>query len=346
MINRDKIEINRASVNHLSRILQISKENSLSRLSKKSAENTGFLVSDFSKNEYEKFIKTADYFFVAQKDDEVLGFVLAYSSRMIKKNEWLNMLIKARHPEDFVLIKQICVKRELAGKGVADILYRYLFKEAAGEAFYTAIVLDPPNPRSFAFHEKHGFKKVMEERPPDGMLRGVWRREKLKERKISNPSSKNDVKNESYDLSILIEQYKTAVDLYKHEDTLNWHKLNNLFYVSAGLWAVIGFLFLGKEFPEFLISSKVTLIIIVCIIGLIKCTAFGIAIWSGVSYMYRRKCSMAAIEKLLMKHGGTQIIISPKNAVHRSKTILMLRIVPILLALIYVIVGTAAILIV
>jgi hypothetical protein len=38
----------------------------------------------------------------------------------------------------------------------------------------------------------------------------------------------------------LIEQYKIAVELYKHEDNLNWTKLNHLFYINTGLWAVMG----------------------------------------------------------------------------------------------------------
>ena len=40
--------------------------------------------------------------------------------------------------------------------------------------------------------------------------------------------------------AILHVQYEVAVDLYKHEDNLNWQKLNNLFYITAGLAAAIG----------------------------------------------------------------------------------------------------------
>ena len=46
--------------------------------------------------------------------------------------------------------------------------------------------------------------------------------------------------------AILHVQYEVAVDLYKHEDNLNWQKLNNLFYITAGLAAAMAFS-LGKE---------------------------------------------------------------------------------------------------
>ena len=38
----------------------------------------------------------------------------------------------------------------------------------------------------------------------------------------------------------LLEQYRIAVDLYKHEDSLNWTKLNYLLAINTGLCAIMG----------------------------------------------------------------------------------------------------------
>ncbi len=173
----DSLTIRRARPEDVPQITALAKQYELKRLSPEDAEKFGFLVSRFAEEDYTRFLQYADHFYVMTKTDELMGFLLAYSSNFIKPDEWLNMLIRARHPEPFVLIKQIAVHPHHQGQGVASHLYNYLFDQVRGRPLFTVIVIDPPNRRSIAFHERMGFHKVFEAIPPDGFPRGVWKRE-------------------------------------------------------------------------------------------------------------------------------------------------------------------------
>ena len=150
-------------------------------------------------------------------------------------------------------------------------------------------------------------------------------------------------KNEST-LETLLEQYKIAIDLYKHEDNLNWRKLNHLFYVNAGLWAVIGFI-IEHDFPNETFSIPFPLFTgMVSLIGLIVSVAFGIALWYGIEYMHSRKDVAAKIEDSLIQFGGKRIVSlyaeskKRKRYLKESPTTWMLRLVPILFSSIWFIV--------
>lgn len=88
----------------------------------------------------------------------------------------------------------------------------------------------------------------------------------------------------------LVEQYKIAVELYNHEDNLNWTKLNHLFYVNAGLWAVMGLIvrFGTTENGSVLIDPRL-IIGMVSLTGMTVSAALGVALWFGVTYMHNRK---------------------------------------------------------
>lgn len=144
-----------------------------------------------------------------------------------------------------------------------------------------------------------------------------------------------------------VEQYKIAVELYKHEDNLNWTKLSHLFYINAGLATIIGFIIeyskpgkLATEYPYFLIGM-------VSLIGVIVSVAFGMALWFGIKYMHNRKDAVIAIEEILVEYGGTHIV-SPrsgkpneKGILKRSPTTLMMKIVAFIPAVIWIIIFIA-----
>jgi len=137
---------------------------------------------------------------------------------------------------------------------------------------------------------------------------------------------------------ILFLQYQTAVELYKHEDNLNWRKLNNLFYITAGLLAVVGF-FLEKGGDSFVQAVGVTtsqIIRLVGATGILVCLAFEIALWYGVKYMQQRKAVVMELEEAL-RHLGGAYVVAPKqksgeeNILRRSPTTFVLRLLPLLL---------------
>ena len=176
MSNYHDFKIELAKLEHLSQILTVAQKYNLEQMSPTDAAELGFLVSDFQEADYRDFLRRANHFYIVLENENVCGFVLAYSNDRIQENEWLNLRIQSRHSDPFIVIKQICIRPDLIGTGLATLLYQHLFNQTQGCPLFTAIVLEPLNNRSVVFHEKRGFKKVFQITPPDGMLRGVWMR--------------------------------------------------------------------------------------------------------------------------------------------------------------------------
>lgn len=174
MMNGNDITIVPAQEGHLPQIVALSESYLLSEMDPEEAGNMGFLVSRFEIEDYAGFLSRADHFYVLLEKGRVIGFLLAYSRDGIESHEWLNLRIKGQYKNPFVLIKQVCISPDSSGKGLAKYFYRYLFEKVPDNDFFGAIVLEPLNSRSIAFHERMGFTKVLEATPPDGLLRGVW----------------------------------------------------------------------------------------------------------------------------------------------------------------------------
>lgn len=146
--------------------------------------------------------------------------------------------------------------------------------------------------------------------------------------------------DKKHDTQALMSQYTTIVDLYKHEDLLNWTKFEHLVYVNAGLWIVVNFLFSNSDS----ISGTVMTVIFItiCILGFVASMAFAGALWSGVNYMNARKDSVRRIERALIDQGSAVRVFCPDedcevNTSTPSLTSYILRYIPFLLALIWLV---------
>ena len=170
------MRIEAANPEHVPEIVALAQTYNLEQITSEQAAKLGFLASRFEEEDYQAFVRRANHFYVLLDNKTLSGFVYAYSSDRIQDDERLNLLIKSRHPDPFIVIKQICVRQDSIGRGLGTCLYRHLFGQVHGYPIFTAILLEPVNHRSITFHERHGFKKVYEITPPDGMLRGVWMR--------------------------------------------------------------------------------------------------------------------------------------------------------------------------
>jgi predicted GNAT superfamily acetyltransferase len=176
MINSSDLKIQGAKSEGLPHIVNLAQTYDLKQMASEQLAKVGFLVSNFHEEDYRGFIDRADHFYVLLEDRKLCGFLYAYSCDRNKDNEWLSLLIKSRHPAPFIMIKQICIRSDLIGRGLAASLYQHLFSQAREYPLFAAIVLEPVNQRSIIFHERHGFRKVFQITPPDGMLRGIWMR--------------------------------------------------------------------------------------------------------------------------------------------------------------------------
>ncbi len=133
-------------------------------------------------------------------------------------------------------------------------------------------------------------------------------------------------------------QYEFAMELYQHEDNLNWNKLNNLFYVNMGLCAIIGFFIDSGTGGGTLQISTRFMFGVICLVGLIISAAFGVAIWYGIFYLQKRKEAVVMIEEKLIADGGVHVVSVPEEKhvhLHISPTTWMLRLVPVLLAIVW-----------
>jgi len=151
-----------------------------------------------------------------------------------------------------------------------------------------------------------------------------------------------DKSNQGTDeVAVLIEQYKTAVGLYTHEDELNWKKTNNLFYLNFGLWAVVGLVLKTENFNTALIGSPQFFMKVISFNGVIMSLVLGIAVWSGIGYMQSRKYRAFDIEEELIKKGGKPVLLPASKSesfLRESRTIWMLRLLPIIFIVIWLVV--------
>ena len=165
--------------------------------------------------------------------------------------------------------------------------------------------------------------------------------QKLKELKAlkGGVKSMSDVK-----LERLQEHYRVAMELYRHEDDLNWRKLHNMFYVNAGLFAIVGFLVKVEDAEIIKILVNSDPVRVVAFIGAVVSIGFAVAIICGVHYMLNRKDTVTLIEDELYNHGLEKIVSRSYrqgfwNRLYRiSWTTYMLRVMPVVFFLAWIVV--------
>jgi predicted GNAT superfamily acetyltransferase len=316
-----QVEIVRARPEHVAAIAALAASRGLDRTPDPStAARDGFLVSDYTEDTYRQRLTTAEHFYVALKGDNLLGFVLAYSDAHLAPDEWLNRRIRTGLGS-FLVIKQVCVATGAARSGIASYLYHHVLDQWTMSPVVAAVVADPPNHASTAFHRKLGFQPLTELTPPDGRPRKVW----VWHRKPRE--------------AILQAQYAVAVDLYKHEDDTNWNKLNNFFYITAALAAATGFVFGTDSHPTGQVNTGLAMII--AVIGFGSSLAFSQMLRWGRRYLLARKAAVIELEEMLAWHGGTRIVgrelTDPGNSWLRSSpTGLIMMMLPVLVAVCWV----------
>jgi hypothetical protein len=126
-------------------------------------------VNPFEPGEVERCIARATLFRVAEREGAVCGYLLAFGAGFAAIGDeyvWFS----ARHPA-FLYVDQIAVARSAWRAGVGAALYADLEREARARGVPVLACeanLEPPNPRSLAFHEAVGFREVGRLRVSDG----------------------------------------------------------------------------------------------------------------------------------------------------------------------------------
>lgn len=306
--------IRKAKIKDVDAIFRIAEENKLNDDNVKQ----GFLVSDFSRLDYLTKIEALAHFYVIECEKKIVGFTFLYQSHDMDMSLKVNQNIKKASQGKFLIIKQVAIAKSHQHLGMGREIYDFLFRQFDCD-FFTAIVSEPKNQISIDFHLKTGFEKIADVLENDGLPREIY---------FVSRASIVDL----FDKDLLLEQYKLAMDVYQHEDNLNWSKISGLFYITTGLAGATG-LFISQG------SEQIrTIVLIIAAIGFLISLLFSITIDNGVEYFSNRKESLIEIETILKKFKAVDLI-SPKlnhqRIMKRSMTTYIIRLIPKILAFLW-----------
>ena len=138
-------------------------------------QNSEHFLSPLSLNKLSLLAKEAAVFQVAVSDEAIAGFLLAFAPAADYQNQNF-LFFKARFP-DFLYIDRVVIAEQFRGKGLATKFYSQLEQEGISRGISRLVCeihIDPPNPVSLSFHEKHGFievaQQIIEEESNQGKL--------------------------------------------------------------------------------------------------------------------------------------------------------------------------------
>jgi predicted GNAT superfamily acetyltransferase len=117
-------------------------------------------VNRISAADLAEFAAQSHYFRIARVDEKSVGFLLAFSEEASYHSP--NFLwFRDRYPR-FTYIDRIVVDPNLRRSGIGRLFYADLERVASAHApdLTCEVNLHPPNPGSFAFHERCGFREV------------------------------------------------------------------------------------------------------------------------------------------------------------------------------------------
>ncbi|MEA3588338.1 hypothetical protein J6I75_08240 [Pseudidiomarina sp. 1APP75-27a] len=256
-------------------------------------EDTGFLISNFSQDKYHAYIDSAEYFWVAEEDGKLGGFLLAYTSDSIQPDEVVNSCLRYSVVEPFTLIKQICATGEV--RGATRALYQKLFAEMSTDLALAAVVNEPLNTRSIEFHRKTGFHHLVDLQPPpdyDAVVRtrSIWYFSKASQQ----PQMRMAQCDKHELVQHLIEKQQGITALYTHEDNLNWTKLGMLVTFMTAFMTAFAFLIERPQTP----TNTWTAVMLIAF-GYVINFLFYTKLKSGLTFFDRHKKTLRRFDEAI-----------------------------------------------
>ena len=116
-------------------------------------------VNSIPDSDFIKFMQISSFFLVIEDDfGRVAGFIIVLGPS-VKYNS-PNYRYFCERYDHFDYVDRIVIAEEFRGKGCGTAFYKYLRENSAQEYITCEVNLEPPNPRSVAFHTQLGFKEV------------------------------------------------------------------------------------------------------------------------------------------------------------------------------------------
>ena len=159
--------IRTANTDDATGIFEIDASVRVTDLANSSAVAHGFLISDFSADDYKQMISNS-VTLVFEEDSKLLGFVMGWEQDSPQMAETCDVLAEVQWQGQNILeldklmyVGQIGVLPEAARRGIGTKLHRALFDKCPERNFYTSIVEAPVrNNASISFFQKLGFVRV------------------------------------------------------------------------------------------------------------------------------------------------------------------------------------------
>ena len=127
-------------------------------------------IAGLSRDEIVHLRQLATMFSVLRERDTCVGYVIAYDrSKPYDGEEFI--WFKGNLSEEFLYIDQIAIDQDSRGTGLGTKIYAALKGFAARRNFVSLVCevnIEPPNPVSFSFHTKNGFKEIDRLKVSDG----------------------------------------------------------------------------------------------------------------------------------------------------------------------------------
>lgn len=133
----------------------------------------GFVMSTWDAAEYGAFLGVAEKFLVLLREEEMAGFMLAYTHRHAHLDPMIHAEI-ARYLPAYLLVEMICIAPGWNGQGLGSH-FMSLALDAAGELPVVSEVSSRPrNVASERMHLRLGFIRLAELDKPDGFRTTIW----------------------------------------------------------------------------------------------------------------------------------------------------------------------------
>lgn len=263
----------------------------------------GFLISGFTEQDYARFASECEYFFKAMDGDRIAGVVVACESSHITPEDAKNSLLKYSLNKPFVLVKQVFIAPDYGGCNVGSQLYNHLFRVIPQQRPVVAvIVMEPMNVTSCRFHARRGFSEYLDftpDRDPDGVAhkRSAWIRPARTSASFLDDVRLTNVHDRESDIGeIMSDRLGNFVDLYRHEDNLNWTKIGMQCTILFALIAAAAFFFNKKDS---ITEEMLAIFSVVGVCGIVVNMMFMRKIESGIEYMHHYKKRIMEYDKVL-----------------------------------------------
>ena len=158
-----------SSTDELHQIQQLQTENHRSNLSVELQSSDGFLTVKHSLQLLEQ-MNTVTPHIIAKDGDHVVGYALGMSkdfvSRIPELRMMFDMIDQVKTVEfdlsamDYIIMGQICVKKDYRGKGIFQGLYQLYFERYKGLFPYIITEVAIRNTKSLFAHQKVGFRII------------------------------------------------------------------------------------------------------------------------------------------------------------------------------------------